>query len=226
VRSRLTLLLCAVVLCPLAAVAGQITVVSYSMFNGGTATFDYRDTSYLPCPSNNCNTTGAALSGGTGELTDGVSPTADWNLGPPEGWVGWANNLTNGLNPIVTFFFSGMPTINSVTVWFDNTLNVGLVSAPSSISVDGTSYNSIPQGISGPQAFTINGLNITGSSIEMQFFQTDEWIMIGEVTFNGTKAPPVPEPGTLVLFGSGLISVLSLKRRKMAQTADQSALLK
>jgi hypothetical protein len=193
-------------------------VASYSMFNGGTGAFDYRDTSYVPCPANSCDTTGAFLTGGTGKLTDGVLPSVDWSAGEPEGWVGWENQETNGSNPTVTFFFSGTPTINSITVWFDNTLGGGGVGAPGSISVNGTNYDSIPQSIGGPQAFTINGLNITGTSVDMQFFQTDPWIMIGEVTFNGTSAPPVPEPGTLVLFGSGLISVLSLMRQKIAQS--------
>jgi hypothetical protein len=215
-RGRLGVLLFLTLLCPLVAGASTIPVSSYSMFNGGTGAFNYQDTTYLPCPAGDCDTTGAPLSGGTGKLTDGVSPTTDWTAGNPEPWVGWATNQTNGLDPTVTFFFSGLPTISSVTVWFDNTLGGGGVSAPGSISVDGTNYTGIPQSTPGAQDFTINGLNITSSSVDMQFFQTNEWIMIGEVTFNGTNStPPVPEPGTLVLFGSGLISLAGLARRKI-----------
>ena len=58
--------------------ATQLTVSSYSMNNGATGGFDYHDFTYLPCPGNNCNITGAYLSGGTGKLTDGVSPSLNW----------------------------------------------------------------------------------------------------------------------------------------------------
>src|ERR1700686_638634 len=143
-RRRLAVLPFLTILCPLVAAASTIPVASYSMFNGGTGSFDYRDTTYLPCPASNCDMTGAPLSGGTGKLTDGISPTTDWTAGGSEPWVGWAASEMNGANPLVTFFFSGLPTINSVTVWFDNTLSGG-VSAPSSISIDGTNYTGIPQ---------------------------------------------------------------------------------
>jgi len=209
----MTVVLGAAVFFPLIAVGSVIPVVSYSMNNGGTGSFDYRDTSYLPCPANNCSTTGAALSGGTGKLTDGVQPTVDWSVGPPEGWVGWSESELNGTNPMVNFILSGTPIINSIVVWFDNTLGGGGVGAPASISVNGTSFTGIPQSVAGPQAFTISGLNITSNNIAVQFFQgSNPWVMIGEVTFN-SAASAVPEPVSPLLMLIGLTALLLLRGR-------------
>jgi hypothetical protein len=212
-RRRLAVLLSLTILCPLVAAATAIPVSSYSMPNGGTGSFNYQDTTYVPCASN-CTTTGAPLSGGTGKLTDGIIPAADWTAGNPEPWVGWENGQTNGANPTATFFFSGLPTINSVTVWYDNAKGSGGVSAPSAIGVNGISHAVPPSLLGGPQAFTISGLSITASSIDVQFFQSSAWVMIGEVTFDGSSSSATPEPATLALLGSGLLSVAGLLRRK------------
>lgn len=207
-KVNLGILLCAAFLCPLMAVAdGVIPVASYSMYNGGTGEFNYWDSTYLPCPSNNCTTTGASLSGGTGQLTNGIDSTRDWNLGYPEQWVGWDENETNGANPLVTFFFNDPVTVHSIDIWFDNTLGLGFVVAPSQILVDGVPYVP-PQNTYGPQGFTISGLNITGNSVNVQFDQgSEEWVFIGQVTFNGTS-PAVPEPGTMLLFAVGMLGLL------------------
>jgi hypothetical protein len=199
---------------PFAALAGPISATSYSMFNGGTGSYDYRDTTYSNCPGSDCDTTGASLSGGTGKLTDGVFPTLDWITGPPEGWVGWDSAELNGANPTVTFSFGGTETIDSVTVWFDNTLGVGGVGAPGSVSINGTNYSGIPQNTSGPQAFTVSGLDITGSSVNVQFFQnpSDVWLMIGEVSFDGSSTAPAPEPSTVTLIVVGGLGVGLLRR--------------
>jgi hypothetical protein len=202
----------ATVLAPSASVrasASTIAVQSYSMFNGGTGEFNYQDTIYSNCVAGDCDITGAPLSGGTGKLTDGLFSTVDWTAGPPEAWVGWETPETNGLNPLVTFYFSGTPTVNSVSVWFDNTLDLGLVGAPASISINGTNYTGIPQNTYGAQGFTVSGLDITGSSINVQFFQSDPWIMIGQVTFTGTTST-VPEPAASTLIATALLGIVGL----------------
>jgi hypothetical protein len=202
----------------LTAHASPITVSSYSMPNGATGTYNYQDTTYSNCPASSCTTTGAALSGGKGKLTDGVVPALQWTAGDPEGWVGWSKAQVNGVNPLVTFSFSGVQTVNTVTIWYDDQIVAppGNVGPPASVSINGTNYNGIPQNTSGIQSYTITNLNQTGSSMTVQFFQdaSNPWIMIGEVSFDSSS---VPEPATWTLFAGGLslVALHRLQRRRL-----------
>jgi len=194
-----------------------LNVTSYSMYNGGRGGFIYQDTGYLPCVANDCTTTGAFLSGGTGQLTNGNDPSSNWDAGQgPSGdyWIGWDTAETNGTDPVVTFNFGAFDTIHSITVWFDNTLGGGDVGAPGEILVDGTPYVP-PQDTSGPQGYTISGLDIAGSSVDVQFDQgADPWIMIGQVTFNGTVGvTAVPEPSPVLLLSVLTGFILLIRKR-------------
>jgi len=213
-KSRISLFSFLVLIAPVSMLAAPLTVTSYSMPNGGTGTYIYQDTTYSNCPGSDCTSTGAALSGGTGKLTDGVLPSVDWDSGVnPTSWVGWSNAETNGANPTVTFNFASSVTVNSASIWFDNTLGYGGVDAPASVSIDGVNYVVTPSNVSGPQSFTVSGLNLTGSSINMQFFQgADQWIMIGEVAFNGssTSSTPTPEPSTFFMGCGLLVATLAM----------------
>jgi hypothetical protein len=198
---------------PLSAHASQLVVSSYSMYNGGTGSYDYRDFTYVPC-NGACDMTGAFLSGGTGKLTDGVSPPLSWyQYGSATPWVGWYPGQLNGSNPTITFNFPGTVNINSVTVWVDNTIGYGGVYLPSSVSVGATNFPIAPDNSNpNPRGYTFSGLNITGNSVNVQFFQTSgDWIMVGEVSFNGTQA--VPLPPALLLFGSGIAGLAAVRRR-------------
>ena len=195
--------------------ATQLTVSSYSMFNGGTGSYDYRDFTYVPC-NGVCDVTGAALSGGTGKLTDGVSPNLSWyQYGEFTPWVGWSVSETNGTNPTITFNFASVETISSVTVWVDNTIGFGGVYLPSGVMIDGDFFAIAPDNVNpNPRAYTFP-VNITGNSVDVQFFQTNgyPWLMVGEVSFNSGSA--VPEPATLTLAGSAL--ALGWWRRRKAR---------
>jgi hypothetical protein len=198
---------------PLSVFANQLTVSSYSMYNGGTGSFDYRDFTYLPC-NGVCDTTSAFLSGGTGKLTDGNLPSLSWyQYGWSTPWVGWDRDYQNESNPTVTFNFNGTVHIDSVTVWVDNTIGYGGVYLPSSISIGAQNFAISPDnGNPNPRAYTFSGLNINGSNVNVQFFQSSSpWLMVGEVSFDdGTTR--VPEPGTLFLLGIGVFGLAGVKR--------------
>ena len=200
--SPLSLLGAALLVVPAGWSEAPLTVSSYSTYNGGTGSFNYQDFTYSNCVASDCNTTGAFLSGGTGKLTDGVSPVNSWyEYGTPTPWVGWDTQETNGTDPTVTFNFANSVTINSVTVWVDDAIGYGGVYLPSSVSIDGTSFAIAPDwSNSNPRGYTFSGLDLTGSSAQVQFFQTASypWIMVGEVSFNGSTS--VPEGGSSLLY--------------------------
>lgn len=203
-----------ILLNPFSAWAAQLTATSYSMINGATGSFNYRDFTYSPDPGNVRDVTGSYLSGGTGKLTDGVSPATSWyQEGWNTQWVGWDTGQ-GGTNPTVTFNFGSIVNINSVTVWVDNTIGLGGVYLPSSVSVGGTNIAIAADNINpAPREYTFSGLNITGTSVDVQFFQSAyQWIMIGEVSFNGTPTS-VPLPSALLLFAPGLAGLAAIRRR-------------
>jgi hypothetical protein len=204
------------------AAAVPVTAVSYDMPNGsGQAsggTYNYWDASYSG--SGNVTLDGAALSGGTGDLTDGITTNLNWNnienaagTGP---YVGWRSNITP--DPVVRFDFGGSVLISSVTVHMDDSNGTGNVQTPLSIdlSTDGVTYtsNAITDPVSSsPFNATLPLLEIT-NQLFVRFTHRDQWIFIDEVTFDGERPNAVPEPALPALLGLGLVALgISRKRR-------------
>ena len=142
--------------------AGQLTVTSYDMNNGcGNScggTYNYWDGNYNG--SGSSTVSNAPLSGGTGALTDGVIATQPWydvsNEAGTGQYVGWQ---TNYFTPNITFHFAKSDTITSVDLYVDNT-GVGGVIAPSTITIDGTTYTPTATPISASaEELTVGGLS-------------------------------------------------------------------
>lgn len=198
--------------------AAPITVASYDMLNGqGTAigaTYDYWDDSYNGTGSTTTDL--ASLTGGTGDLTDGIISTNNFYVTePPAGpgpYVGWFT-----IDPLISFYFGGIVTINSVTLHLDdsNGIGTGQVNPPSSVTIGGTNYAITDPTSGDPLAFTVSGLGLTVSSLDIQLFrQSSRWVFLSEVQFDdGLVSSIIPEPDSLALFGAGLFGLGVLRRR-------------
>lgn len=192
--------------------AATVNPTSYSMENGsGQASggsFNYWDLNYSGSGSTNVD--GSPLSGGLGDLTDGVIATDNWFItengagtGP---YVGWLNK-----NPIIDFFFAAVQSFTSVTFYVDDAQGAGGVSQPANITVNGTNYLTPINPGSAPFAITINLAGLFADELNVQIFGSDSWVFVSEVTFDGVAAVPLPAGGVL-LFGA-LAGLAALRRR-------------
>lgn len=193
------------------AVAGAVPILptSYDMLNGQGGTFGYQDESYDGI--GNPALDASPLSGGTGDLTDGQLPPFSWHIVPVQ-WVGWT------FDSIITFHFEPGDTIEEVSFWFDDPAGgFGLVLPPWQVTINGDAYAVPDPAADVPFAFTVSGLNLTGDVV-VQLFRNNLWVMLGEVSFEGTQAQqepaPVPEPGTLGLVGVALAGLAIRRRRR------------
>jgi len=182
---------------------------SYNMLNGNTGSFNYWDQTYTGAGCVTCNN--ASLSGGTGDLTDGIIAADNWVITEaPAGngpYVGWT------LNPTITFHWNTIVNINSVTFYLDDSNGAGGVSAPASVMVDGNLFAITEPVGSAPFAFTANGFSFTGNDLVVTLNRKNQWVFLSEVAFN-TTAVPEPETYTLMLLGLGAIATIG-RRRKM-----------
>lgn len=215
---KFKLMFCALYL--IAALHGAVLVpTSYDMRNGGSGTYIYQDRSYTG--SGDKFTNYSPLTGGLGDLTDGVIPTLNWfSVENPAGtgpYVGWTSSELS--QPNVTFRFGGPVTINSIVVYADDSNGSGGVNVPLSIDVglEGGPYVNYslasPAG-SAPAAFTLSGLNLFGSAVDLRFNYSDSWIMLSEVTFEGASdASQIPEPSTGLLAFTAFAGFAMWRRR-------------
>ncbi len=195
------------------AQAAPIVPVSYDMQNGYIGFDGYYDDSY---DGNGCKTCPLAfLSGGKGDLTDGIIATQSWNiveiLPGPGPYIGFAV-----VNPLIHFNLGSSVLINSVTLYLDDTNGLNGVAPPSSVTINATNYL-IPDPVAGdPFAFSVTGLNLNVSTLDIElFYGGGVWIFLSEVQFNAEPGniPTVSEPATLVLLGAGLMGLAAVRRK-------------
>lgn len=209
--------LAALAACATAAQSAALTVSSYDMPNGdGQAhggTYNYWDGTYDGSGVVTLDgSSGSFLQGGTGALTDGVIATQPWyDVSNWEGtgeYVGWLSS------PTITFHFANPVTINTITLYVDNS-NVGGVTAPSAVVVDGTSFDNsnYPLDFPGPQTITLDGLDIVGSSVTVKLVDPTYWVFLSEIQFDGlTTAVPEASNLAMMLAGLGLLGWASRRR--------------
>lgn len=213
--------LAALMLAAVPAAAADITgFFTYDMPNGQTGTYTYWDESYSG--SGDTTTDFAPLSGGTGDLTDGIFAADHWNIveapAGPGPYVGWFES-----RPVITFNLPGplLAVWDQVTIWFDDINGLGGVRMPASVDVQigGVMLNvpvadpasNLPNS---PVVIDLSGFPVS-DSLSVAFNRSDFWVFASEVRIEGDIVGdvPVPAPVGLALFGLGLVTLATARRR-------------
>jgi len=189
--------------------AAMLSPVSYDMFNGSSGNYNYWDDSYN---GNGNNLHDAAyLSGGVGDLTDGVIATQSWNNAELETasgpYVGWTN-----YDPTINFRFNSRINFNTITIYADDFDGYEGVSQPTSVSVNGMSFLVADHAGANPFAISLTNLAFSASDLDITIHRGNSWVFVSEVSFDGVTAVPVPAAAWLFL--SGLLSLFGYARFK------------
>lgn len=192
--------------------AAFVSPISYDMLNGDSGSFPYWDRNYTG--SGNTTQNRAPLTGGLGDLTDGVIPTLNWNQvenaagnGPYVGWQGSPSTF----HPSVTFHFQAGAVIHRVIVDADDSNGSGGVALPTAVKIAGITYDvdeNMPGSAPKTLAFDLQA-PIAGSVLDVQFIRSNQWVMISEVRFEGI----VPEPASLIALAIGAAALI--RRRQL-----------
>ena len=169
----------------------------------------------------------APLTGGLGDLTDGVIATTNWN-GQYLRYVGWAS-----IDPKITFHFQNQVSLDDVKFYFDDA-EFGGVDNPAGVTISNGTTSlfapvSDPPG-NAPFVFDFNTHGLSGTDFDVTLHRTfvnggERWVMVSEVQFTGTQGTAsVPEPSSMALLGVGLVStgVMRLRRKIWKCRSDLS----
>lgn len=193
-----------------AAGAVQVVPIAYSMPNGTTGGYPYHDESYSGTGCVSCNS--ATLSGGLGDLTDGVIATqsfvtAEAPAGPGP-YVGWRDT-----SPTIVFSFASSQAFQGITLYLDQELAYSVFS-PSAVMINGVNYAITAPTGSGAFSVTFAPQDLVTNSVSITLTRNGSWTFLSEVAFEATAVPELP---TSVLMLAGMAGLAGLARRRQAR---------
>lgn len=191
-----------------AATAGAVPD-SYNMLNGHSGTYTYWDDSYSGRGCTTCNN--QSLSGGKGDLTDGIIATDNWFV--TEAADGAGPYVGCYFDQTIRFHWNESTSVDAVTFYLDDSNGAGNVSPPLRIVVNGKNFPVSDPAGSAPFAFTASGIGFTGKDLVVSLFRQNTWIFLSEVEFFG-PANRVPEPASALLLLIGLGAAAAGARRR------------
>lgn len=190
------------------AAPAPISPVSYDTTTNVDA---WRDDSYSGTVS------GFVLSGGLGELTDGVIPTAGFApAGGVDPYVAWLD-----VQPSILFDFGANVRLTSVTLYYDDNNGGNSVNVPHQFSLTPTGgatltqtvINNLPSGE--PNSTTLSfGAGLVGQTFTLDIVGSHRFVFISEVAFVGA-AVPLPAGLPMLVMGLGAFGLMK-RRRKTA----------
>ncbi|CAD5372653.1 conserved exported hypothetical protein [Rubrivivax sp. A210] len=213
----------------------NIVVQSYTMLDGADLHGAYFDNGYTASPAGTLtgsrSLVGGAglLSGGKGDLTDGVlSASVSAGYGAWAPYVMW-----DGSSPVITFDLGSSHILSSVTTYFKYYPaaavympgSVGMRFSDDGVNFGGTQTRSLSAAERVPGANDSDGVfqvltsPASGRYVELTLNNGPEgrWLALGEVVFDGAPgslAASVPEPGAASLVLVALAGMGVARRRK------------
>lgn len=204
----------------------SITVQSYSMIDGANLHGAYYDNLY-----NGSHGAGGQLSGGTGDLTDGVTSAS-----VAAGYGAWAPYVMwDGLSPVITFDLGANFDLSGVTAYFKYYPqaavympgSMGLRFSSDGVHFGGSQLRTLlaaertPGNNNDDGVFQVLTAPASGRYVALSLNNGPEnrWLALGEVVFDGTPGSTnasVPEPGAATLALLALAGLGLTRRRRRA----------
>lgn len=196
------------------AVATPITIATNLRLSRPNDGRNYRDFDHSLCPGYVCDTSLTSLAGGSRKLAErNLTAMFWWEEGLAAHRVAWSGEM---LGPFITIDFGSTVNVRSRTVWAESAPSPGEGSGPDEAPIAGTTFASPPKLNRSGRAYGFSGPNLIGNSVDVKFSQApSNWEATRKASFNGATGSNDPRPATGLLVAGILVTVGSLRRKRL-----------